>query len=162
MRALRARPHRATLPPPADTTTATPSGVTRIAAGLRNPGNWLQLIKFGMVGCSGFVINLAVYTLLLHFGVPYLLASAGAFCVAVMNNFCWNRLWTFRHEARGSHAGFQAARFFIVSAAAFACNAVLLAAFVELGGLGKIVAQLIAVALVMPISFLGNKYWSFR
>jgi dolichol-phosphate mannosyltransferase len=161
MRALRARPHRAYLTPPADTTTAPPKGVTRIAAGLRKPGNWLQLIKFGMVGCSGFVINLLVYTLLLHIGVPYLLAAAGAFCVAVMNNFCWNRLWTFRH-ARDSHAGFQAARFFIVSVAAFTCNAALLATFVELGGLGKIVAQLIAVTLVMPLSFLGNKYWSFK
>jgi dolichol-phosphate mannosyltransferase len=162
MRALRARPHRADLTPPADTTTAPPTGVMRIAAGLRKPGNWLQLIKFGMVGCSGFVINLAVYTVLLHLGVPYLLAAAGAFCVAVLNNFCWNRVWTFRHEARGSHAGFQAARFFVVSVVAFLCNAALLAAFVELGGLGKIVSQLIAVTLVMPLSFLGNKYWSFK
>jgi dolichol-phosphate mannosyltransferase len=71
-------------------------------------------------------------------------------------------VWTFRHEARGSHAGFQAARFFVVSVVAFLCNAALLAAFVELGGLGKIVSQLIAVTLVMPLSFLGNKYWSFK
>ena len=45
---------------------------------------------------------------------------------------------------------------------AFACNAALLATFVEIAGIGKIVGQLIAVTLVMPVSFLGNKYWSFR
>jgi dolichol-phosphate mannosyltransferase len=150
------------LTPPADTTTAPPTGVTRIAAGLRNPHNWLQLIKFGMVGGSGFVINLVVYWVLLRLGVPYLLAAAGAFCVAVMNNFCWNRMWTFRHQARDSHTGFQAARFFLVSVIAFACGAALLAMFVELADLGKFVAQLIAVTLVMPFSFLANKYWSFR
>ena len=115
-----------------------------------------------MVGVSGFVLNTVVYVLLLHAGTPYLAAAAGAFCVAVLNNFLWNRLWTFRHQAAGSHAGFQAARFFIVSAIAFACNAALLAAFVEIAGIGKIVGQLIAVTLVMPVSFLGNKYWSFR
>jgi dolichol-phosphate mannosyltransferase len=148
--------------PPAETTTAEATGTTRIAVGLRNPANWLQLIKFGMVGVSGFVLNTAVYVLLLHGGTPYLAAAAGAFCVAVLNNFLWNRLWTFRHQAAGSHAGFQAARFFIVSAIAFACNAALLAAFVEIAGIGKIVGQLVAVTLVMPVSFLGNKYWSFR
>jgi dolichol-phosphate mannosyltransferase len=148
--------------PPADTTTADPTGVTRIAAGLRNPGNWLQLIQFGMVGLSGFVLNTIVYVLLLHAGTPYLAAAAGAFCVAVLNNFLWNRMWTFRHQAAGSHTGFQAARFFIVSSLAFVCNAALLAAFVELAGIGKIVGQLVAVTLVMPLSFLGNKYWSFK
>jgi dolichol-phosphate mannosyltransferase len=162
MRALRARPHRADLTPPADTTTAPPSGVMRIAAGLRKPDNWLQLIKFGTIGFSGLAINLVVYSVLLHFGVPYLLAAAGAFCVAVTNNFCWNRLWTFRHQGRDSHTGFQAARFFVVSVTAFACGAALLALFVEVGGLGKFLAQLIAVALVTPFSFLANKYWSFR
>jgi putative flippase GtrA len=45
---------------------------------------------------------------------------------------------------------------------AFACNTALLATFVEVFGIGKIVGQVIAVILVMPVSFLGNKYWSFR
>ena len=149
--------------PPTETTTAEPTGATRIAVGLRNRDNWRQLIQFGMVGASGFVINTVVYYLLLvHAGTPYLLASAGAFCVAVTNNFLWNRHRTFRHQAADSHAGFQAARFFLVSAIAFLCTAGLLAAFVEIGGLGKIVGQLIAVTIVMPVSFLGNKYWSFK
>jgi putative flippase GtrA len=147
---------------PADTTTAPPTGASRIAAGLRNRGNWLQLIRFGTVGLSGFAVNFGVYVLLLHGGVPYLLAEAGAFCVAATNNFCWNKLWTFRHQAAGAHAGFQFARFFAVSLVAFACNTALLATFVEVVGLGKIVGQIIAVILVMPVSFLGNKYWSFR
>ncbi len=148
--------------PPADTTTAEPTGATRIAVGLRNRDNWWQLIQFGMVGASGFVINTGVYVLLLHVGTPYLLAAAGAFCVAVTNNFLWNRHATFRHQAADSHAGFQAARFFLVSVIAFLCTVGLLAAFVEIGGIGKIVGQLVAVTIVMPVSFLGNKYWSFK
>ena len=147
---------------PADTTTVPPTGISRIARGLRNRGNWLQLIRYGSVGASGFVVNTVVYVLLLHAGVPYLLAAAGAFCLAATNNFCWNKLWTFRHQSAGSHAGFQFARFFAVSLMAFACNIALLATFVEVVGIGKIVSQIIVVILVMPVSFLGNKYWSFR
>jgi len=36
-----------------------------------------------------------------------------------------------------------------------------LAALVS-AGLGKIVAQAVAVVLVTPLNFLGNKLWSFR
>ena len=69
---------------------------TRGALGQRD--NWLQL-RFCVVGASGYVVNLAVYTLLLKAGdVHYLLAGDGSFLVAVTSNYTWNRLWTFRGE----------------------------------------------------------------
>ena len=49
-----------------------------------------------------------------------------AFCVAVTNNFLWNRHWTFR--ATDGHMGFQAARFFTVSVLALGLNLIVLAA----------------------------------
>ena len=55
---------------------------TRGALGRRD--NWLQLLRFCLVGASGYVVNLAVYTLLLKVGdVHYLLAATGSFLVAV-------------------------------------------------------------------------------
>ena len=90
----------------------------RIHLGTRKPENWVQLFKFGVIGASGYVINLAVFAALNEaFGVHHILAAVGAFCVAVTNNFVWNRHWTFR--AAGGHAGFQAARFLTVSVGAF-------------------------------------------
>ena len=53
-------------------------------------------------------------------GVHHLAAAVGAFCVAVTNNFLWNRHWTFR--ATEGHAGFQAMRFFVISVAALGVN----------------------------------------
>ena len=51
------------------------------------PANWLQLVRFGLVGGIGFVVNLAVFALLEHgFGVEYVFASV-AWLVAVLNNF---------------------------------------------------------------------------
>jgi putative flippase GtrA len=52
-------------------------------------------------------------------------------------------------------------RFFIVSATVYGANIGLLAALVS-SGLGKIIAQAIAIILVTPLNFLGNKLWSFR
>jgi putative flippase GtrA len=89
----------------------------------------------------------------------YRLAATGSFLVAVTNNYTWNRVWTFRHQ-RG-HVGYQGLRFLIVSAAVYVANLLLLTVFVE-AGLGKIVSQAIAIVLVTPLNFLGNKLWSFR
>jgi hypothetical protein len=80
----------------------------RVGHGIRRSGNWLQLVRFALVGASGYAVNLAVFSLLVHAaGVNFRLAALCAFLVAVGNNFLWNRRWTFR--ARDGHAGFQAA-----------------------------------------------------
>jgi putative flippase GtrA len=131
----------------------------RASRALRRPHNWVQLAKFSTVGATGYVVNLAVYASLVEAGLHYNLAAFCSFLVAVTNNYTWNRIWTFRGQ-RG-HIAYQGIRFLIVSLIALAANETLLTAFVALG-MGKIVAQAVAVALVMPINFVGNKLWSFR
>ena len=133
---------------------------TRAGRALSRPDNWMQLAKFGAVGVSGYVINLAVYTALLRgAGFHYAAAATCSFLVAVTNNYTWNRLWTF-HAERG-HVGWQGLRFLIVALVAYIANLALLAGFIALG-VDKVLAQAIAVVLVTPLNFIGNKLWSFR
>jgi dolichol-phosphate mannosyltransferase len=132
----------------------------RIAVELRHPANWLQLLRFGVVGASGYGVNLGVFAL----GVgPLDLGHAGAatlaFLVAVTNNFWWNRHWTFR--AGDGHAAFQAARFLTVSLAAFLLALGILHVLVVLG-LAELPAQAISLLCATPVNFLGNRLWSFR
>jgi putative flippase GtrA len=132
----------------------------RIGAAARRPASWMQLVKFGLVGGSGYLINLAVFAVLTEtLGVHHVGAAIGAFCVAVTNNFLLNRHWTF--AAGDGHAGFQAMRFFAVSIAALTINLVALEALVSEASLGDLSAQAIAVAIAMPFNFLGNKLWTF-
>jgi hypothetical protein len=50
-----------------------------VPKGLRRRENWVQLVKFGVVGTSGYVVNLAVYTLLLKAaGLHYVAAATGS------------------------------------------------------------------------------------
>jgi len=133
----------------------------RLLHGMRRPANWLQLVRFGLVGGVGFVVNLAVYALLVHFaGVDYHVAAVVAWLVAVMNNFVLNRHWTF--DAGEGRAHFQAMRFLVVSLVALGMSLLLLTLFVEDAGIAKVPAQALAVATSMPLNFLGNKLWSFR
>jgi putative flippase GtrA len=140
----------------------TAAGIAAARAGraLRRPGNWIELLKFSIVGASGYVVNLVVYVVLLDvFDLHYLPAAVCSFVVAVSNNYFWNRQWTFRH--RRGHVYYQGMRFFLVSLTALALNLAILRGLVALGA-GKIVGQAVAIILVMPFSFIANKLWSFR
>jgi putative flippase GtrA len=131
----------------------------RVGAALRRRHNWEQLVKFCVVGASGYVVNLVVYTLLLHgAGLHYIPAAIGSFLVAVTNNYTWNRHWTFRSQ-RG-HVGYQGMRFLVVSTLALGANLTVLHLLVT-AGLDEVVAQAIAIVLVTPVNFVGNKLWSF-
>lgn len=132
----------------------------RVDAALRRRDNWEQLVKFCVVGATGYVVNLAVYTILLNgAGLHYVSAAIGSFLVAVTNNYVWNRLWTFRGQ-RG-HVVHQGLRFLIVSTLALGANLLVLHVLVQ-AGLGEVVSQALAIMLVTPVNFVGNKLWSFR
>jgi|SRR5579884_642473 len=133
----------------------------RLRHGVRRPHNWLQLIRFGTVGASGYLVNLAVFALCVHaFGVDYRVSAVIAWVVSVLNNFWLNRHWTFR--AKQAHFVHQGARFFAVSLLAFGFSELVLIGLVSGAGLTKVLAQAIAIAAGTPLNFVGQKLWSFR
>jgi putative flippase GtrA len=132
----------------------------RVHLGSRQPANWVQLLKFAIVGASGYVVNLAVFAALAAGAdVHHIAAAVAAFCVAVANNFICNRHWTFR--AGAGDAGFQAPRFLAVSLVALVLNLVLLEILVSGAGAPELTSQAVAVAVSMPVNFVGNKLWTF-
>jgi len=122
--------------------------------------DWTQLVRFCVVGASGYVVNLVVFAVALElFGVHHIVAAVAAFCVAWLNNFALNRGWTFRGR-EGSALG-QGARYLAVSVASLGLNVVMLEALVR-AGLPEIPSQALAIALVTPAVFLLNRRWAFR
>lgn len=132
--------------------------MNRAVGALKLRSNWIQLAKFGVVGASGYAINLVAYTLLLGLGAHA--AAAISFIIAATSNYWWNRHWTF--AATKGHFGYQGIRFLAVSAVALIANQVWLLIFLDWFGWGKVISQALSLALVVPLNFLGNKLWSFR
>ena len=133
----------------------------RVRNGIKHPHNWFELVRFGLVGASGYVVNLLVFAACIHLlGLGYVAAAVAAFVVAITNNFFWNRHWTF--SANDGHAGFQALRFVTVSVVAFGINLAVLALLVNLTGMSATAAQAVAICCATPVTFVGNKLWSFR
>ena len=119
----------------------------------------MQLAKFCAVGAVGYIVNLVVYTALLHAGLHYIVAAICSFLVAVTSNYTWNRLWTFRDRRAG--VAEQAWRFFTVAGVSLGANLLVLHILITLGT-GKLVGQAIAIVVVTPLNFIGNRLWSFR
>jgi putative flippase GtrA len=134
----------------------------RVRIGISSGENWLQLIRFGVVGCTGFAVNVVAFALLLHvLGLDYKVALPIAYFAGVVNNFTWNRRWTFG-DKREAHPAKQGGKFLVVSTFAFGVNYAIVVAFVHWTSLDKVLIDIIANILVIPVNFLGQKFWSFR
>jgi putative flippase GtrA len=117
-----------------------------------------QLMRFCVVGASGYVVNLTVYASLLSAGVHYVAAATISFMVAASSNYALNRHWTF--EAKQERLAFQGLRALAVSALSLGANQLCLLALVTVGA-DHLAGQAVAILLVTPFSFVANKLWAF-
>jgi putative flippase GtrA len=125
----------------------------------RAPVVW-QFAKFATVGVSNTALTFVVYTVLVDvFGVYYLLASAIGFAVGAVNGFLLNRRWTFQNYVGDA---LTPVRWTIVQGCGLALDEALLYACVHGLGLGKLVGQAVATAVVVVATFFANRAWTFR
>lgn len=74
-----------------------------------------RFLKFALVGLSGTVVDFSIFNLcisLLQFDP--VIASVCSFSVAVVNNFIWNRNWTYP-ESKTTSIGPQLVKFAVIS-----------------------------------------------
>ncbi|HWM09389.1 MAG TPA: GtrA family protein [Solirubrobacteraceae bacterium] len=133
----------------------------RIRVGMRELSNWFQFGRYAIVGASGYVVSIATFAVLYNLvGLTYWIAAAGAFCLALTNNFLWNRHWTFR--ARDGHVGFQASRYVLINCVAFLCSLGVLHVLIDIAGVPGVAAQSVAVLAAAPPNYIAHRIWSFR
>ena len=124
--------------------------------------DWQQLIRFCVVGASGYLVNLArvLGAASTALDVHYVVAAIGAFCVAWTNNFVFNKFWTFQRH--GLSALQQGARYLAVSLVALGLNLIAPRGARARRDARRCPPRRIAIAAVMPVNFLLNRRWSFR
>jgi putative flippase GtrA len=123
-----------------------------------------QFVKFGIVGASGFVVNLVVFTLLQQFVAkptppgPYYAIYSIAFLSGGVSNYFLNRIWTFRSTG---HPGKEAMQFLSVSVMALLVGLAVSAIVAPYFGHGHRTWFLATVSGIV-VNFFVNKYWTFR
>jgi len=74
-----------------------------------------RFFRFALVGISGTVVDFSIFNLLsVAVGLPVIVSSVGSFLIAVINNFIWNRVWTYPESKELDLSG-QLVKFSIVS-----------------------------------------------
>lgn len=127
-----------------------------------------RLSRFIAVGAVGTVLDFSLLTMLKLAGLPTLLANSLSFTAGLLNNFTWNRLWTFNDGARTDWRK-QFAQFSLVSLFGLALNNLIVLSLE--GFLGNILGQpewgylpakVIATGVVVFWNYFANRTWTFR
>jgi len=143
----------------------------------RNRKEAKRFVKFMFVGAMGAIVDFGVLNLLTHvLDVPVTIAGVASFCLAVTNNFTWNRYWTYP-ESRKFPLGPQYLQFFIINATALLIRVPILAVVpgllipvLEALGMPPVTAEVLgnnlslalAVGIAMFWNFFVNRFITYR
>lgn len=133
-----------------------------------------RIVRFGVVGFSGFCVDFGVTGLFRAFfeGLASLfvlnyISTGFGFCAGATSNYILNRRWTWRSD--NPNVAREFAKFFGVSLIGLGIHYVVLAFCLGLAGLefGSWVdnywtSKLVATAVVMVWNFLANNFYTFR
>jgi len=135
----------------------------------------IRYVKFGVVGASGTVVNMVVLYLCHNYlfdgleadlGKPYL-SLALAIAVATLNNFSWNRLWTWadrRADASSEQAppGFLSQLFKYAIASWFGIGVQYVLTLWWSHFMHYLLANVLAIVVASVSNFLANDRWTFK
>jgi dolichol-phosphate mannosyltransferase len=127
-------------------------------------GSFGRIVRFGVVGLSGVVVNQGLL-MLLHgtLGAPLLLSSMIAIEISILTNFLLNHIWTWRMSLRVPGLLRRTIQYHAAAVmAAFAGNVIVLMTAVELFGVDYRIANLAGIAVGTAINFTAGELWIFR
>lgn len=119
-----------------------------------------QLVRYGIVAGSGYVLAIAFYTGELAIGIQPYLALGATFALNGLYNFALVRRWAF--PASGRRFRHDLARFGLVACLSLVMNYASFAVLYSIIGLNPATAQRIAILIAAPATFAANRLWSFR
>ncbi|QQE65541.1 sulfonate ABC transporter permease [Leptolyngbya sp. BL0902] len=130
---------------------------------------WQRFLRFGLVGLSGVVVDMAIlYLLHTTLGLPLTRSKIVAAEIAIFNNFVWNDAWTFADVSlrqRGWPARFKRfLKFNLICLGGLVLNVLVLNLVYNLifGQRWAYLANLIAIGLVTIWNFWLNLKLSWR
>jgi putative flippase GtrA len=131
--------------------------------------NFIRFAKFCAVGMSGTVVDFGILTALKELAhMPTLPANIISFSTAMVNNFIWNYLWTFR-DIRGKKISLVFIQFAVISIIGLGLNSAIVVLLEHplnflftRPNTGYLAAKFLATIAVLLWNFFANRFWTFR
>lgn len=120
--------------------------------------DFLELVRFGLVGVLNTVAALGIIFLLMACGVGVYTANVIGFCVGLTISFLLNRSWTFRGS--GPLHARQIGTFILAVAIAYAANIASVFAWIE-SGLDPYIATILGMPVYTVLFYLLSKFVVF-
>lgn len=127
-----------------------------------------RFTRFLTVGALGTLLDFGLLTMLKLAGLPTLFANSLSFTAGLINNFTWNRLWTFRDAAQANWQK-QLAQYALVSLVGLALNDLIVLSLETVLGTwlgqpawGYLPAKVVATGVVVFWNYFANRTWTFR
>lgn len=119
-----------------------------------------QLIRYGMAAGCGYLLAVAMYSGELSIGIAPYLGLGVAFVANGLFNFALIRVWVF--PSSGGSLRSDLGRFCVVAAVSFVVNYAAFAVLFSLVGIAADTSQRLGILIAAPVTFIGNRIWSFR
>lgn len=121
-----------------------------------------QIIKFGFVGGSAFLIDYGVlFVLTEFFGIYYLVSSTISFALSVIYNYILSVKWVF--DVKGSRSkGQEFIVFLVLSIIGLGINQIVMWITVEKLHIYYMISKIGATAIVMVYNFVTRKLFLER
>ncbi|KUK96661.1 MAG: putative membrane protein [Anaerolineaceae bacterium 46_22] len=144
---------------------------------INNNRERIRFIKFSIVGMTGTIVDFGVMNILrLALNTPLIWAQGISFVCAVINNFLWNRYWTYP-ESRSKAAPKQLLQFLVINIIGILIRSPLVPWLDKniinfLDGMSlslplknMVISQNLALAISIIIvsfwNFFANRYWTY-
>lgn len=146
---------------------------------ITNPRERNRFLRFAVVGVVGAIVDFGTFNLLTEvLNIQAVISSMLSFGAAVVNNFIWNRYWTYP-DSRSKTISTQLFQFALISVFGLVIRTPLFALLdrplrvfftrlgpIEFGSLdadflGHNLALAVAVIVVMFWNFFVNRYWTY-
>jgi putative flippase GtrA len=119
-----------------------------------------QLLRYGLIAGSGYLLAIALYSGELAVGIPPYVGLGVAFVLNGLYNFALIRVWAFPSSGRRMRS--ELARFCVVAAGSVVVNYASFAILYSALSLAPATSQRLAILIAAPFTFIGNRLWSFR
>lgn len=132
----------------------------------------VRFVRFCVVGASGVIVNLAIFTLFMNVVLVtriagdddrFLAANFAGFLVSVLTNFLLNDFWTWGDREKQGHDHFfrRLGKFYVVSSIAGAVQLGVAFGARSWFGLWDQLAVLVGIGVATVINFVANHLWTF-
>lgn len=121
--------------------------------------DFVQLVKYVLIGVLGLVVDFGIYTILTHFKMNVEIANIISSTCGIINNFLWNSYTNFKVHDRMI---LRFISYFIVGQITTVFTTISLFVFVTKLGYPHLIVKIVATFVATLIQFVINKVVTFR